>query len=82
MSMEPELTRVCGRLSQSLMVLGKKEYSLFRASGYFGQQIKDGRLVVVRRSDVTPEKRIDMLALWLKVVGIGCCVLWYLIWME
>jgi hypothetical protein len=26
MSMEPELTRVCGRLFQSLMVLGKKEY--------------------------------------------------------
>jgi hypothetical protein len=39
MSMEPELTRVCGRLFQSLMVLGKRS--------------------------------IDMLALWLKVVGIG-----------
>jgi hypothetical protein len=24
--MEPELTRVCGRLFQSRMVLGKKEY--------------------------------------------------------
>jgi len=23
-----------------------------------------------------------MLTLWLKVVGIGCCVLWYLFWME
>jgi hypothetical protein len=48
--MEPELTRVCGRLLQSVMVLGKRS--------------------------------IDMLAIWLKVVGIGYCVLWYLIWME
>ena len=60
------------------MLINGASYSLFRASGYFGQPIislvieavkhspfyiwfsppKDGRLVVFRGSDVTPEKRI------------------------